>query len=417
MFGLIGKKLSHSYSKIIHEQLNPLIEYKLIELDSLNSFFLNENIDGLNVTIPYKTEVIKHLDSLDSIAKSIGVVNTIVKEEGLLKGYNTDYFGLEYLLDFNNISVKDKNVIVLGNGSTSRTIQYYCRVKKALKVTVLARNPNADEYYFEHHTSLKDTSIIFNATPLGMFPNNDESFSMDLNTFNNLECVVDLIYNPLRTWLLLSAESLNIKAVNGLMMLVAQAVKAASLFYKKEYNDSTILEIYLDSYEKIVNIIFIGMPMSGKTFVTKQVSNYYEKEFVDTDKMIVTESQKSIENIFKFHGEKHFRNLEFEVVRKLYKTRSLAVSCGGGLVLNKTNIDLLKQNGIVIFLDASMDFLLTRNPRNRPLLASPKALSSLYNKRYDLYVEASDVIVNKNTTDDAMNLSLVKEKVNEYINS
>jgi shikimate dehydrogenase len=207
MFGLLGKKLGHSFSKTIHENFTNE-EYKLIETNNLNQFFNDYSFKGLNVTIPYKQDVIKHLDELSPEASEINSVNTVIFENGKLIGYNTDDFGLSKMLNYYNIDVSNKTIIILGNGSTSRTIQHYCSKNHAKKVVVLARNPMENEYYFKDVVNFREASIIFNATPVGMFPNNNQSIPISLNELPNLDSVVDMIYNPLRSLFILEAEEL-----------------------------------------------------------------------------------------------------------------------------------------------------------------------------------------------------------------
>ena len=417
MYGLIGKKLSHSYSKIIHEKLNKNIKYNLYETRSLEDFFNNESVLGVNITIPYKNEVISFCDELDSIAKHTSSVNTLICSKGFTKGYNTDYFGLEFSLKYNNISLNNKVVMIIGNGSTSRTIKYLCEKNDAKKIYIVARNPKSNEYNIIDVNKLKDVEIIFNATPVGMFPDNFANIDINLSLFSNLEFVMDLVYNPLRSKLLLDAEKEGIKGTNGLLMLVAQATKAAELFYNMKYSDKTIEDLYKETLLDSLNLVFIGMPMSGKSFTAREISKVYGKMLIDIDKTIEVNQNNSIENIFKNDGEKRFRTLEFESVDNLYKSHSLAVSCGGGIVLNNENILKLKQNGLVIFIDVPLRVLLNRQPRNRPLITNGNALKLMYDNRYDLYVNSADVIIIK----EEYNFNEIQEKIevsiNEYINS
>lgn len=416
MRGLIGKKLSHSYSKLIHETIDN-ITYNLIELDKLDSFFQEKKFDAINVTIPYKQEVIQYLDELSEEASIIGTVNTIVNKNGYLIGYNTDYFGLEFLLEYNNISLESKVIGILGNGSTMRTIQYISRIKNARKIIVFARNPKQNQCHFSDEKDLKQVDILFNATPNGMFPNNNDDILVDITHMPNLSSVIDLVYNPLRSNLILAAQENKIKAVNGFIMLVHQAVKANELFNNCRYNNDLTISIYKDLYKKLLNIVLIGMPMSGKSYYAKQISHTYKKDLLDIDSLIENEYNMTISEIFKSFGESKFRELETQTTMKYSKAVNSAISTGGGVILNKRNITYLKQNGIIIFLDAPLELLKQCNPKGRPLLKNQDNLDRLYKERYNLYISQCDKKVVKRGFKRKETLLKIEVKVNEFINS
>ena len=416
MRGLLGKHLSHSYSKVIHERIDQQ-EYNLIECDDLDSFFQEKSFKALNVTIPYKFDVIKYLDETTSSAKEIGAVNTIINNSGRLKGYNTDIDGLEFLLEYNSISVKGKTIGILGNGATSRTIQYVAKKFNAKNIYVFARNPKENEYFFDNDVKLAEVEVLFNATPNGMYPNNDDSLLVDMALLSNCSAVIDLIYNPLRSSLLLCAENHNKKAVNGLMMLVHQAVKANEYFNNVIHEKSITIDIYKDVLLNIMNIVLIGMPMSGKSYYSRAVSEKYNKELYDIDKYIEENNNMSIPKIFETKGESMFRQIEKDSIYKISKGLNLAISTGGGVVLDKENIDFLKQNGILIFLDMPLNELKQCNPKGRPLLKDPKNIEKLYNDRYHLYNKYCDKRVEKRGFKRLDTLSKIEVKLNEYINS
>ncbi len=416
MYGLLGKKLSHSFSKIIHEDITRQ-PYELNEVDNLDQFFNNEQFKGLNVTIPYKSDVIKYLDKLSTEARETNAVNTIYFLGGKLIGANTDYFGLDKALSYNNISVRDMNVLILGNGSTSRTIQYYCRQNLAKNITILARNPKENEYHFSNVDNHKNTNIIFNATPVGMFPNNNDDKLVSLDTFSNLNSVVDVVYNPLRSNLLIEAENLGIKAVNGLFMLIAQAVKSIELFHNIEIKNKTIVDLYKNLTQKMKNLVFIGMPMSGKSFFTRLCSEKYNKELIDVDSEIEDYINDSIENIFKHQGEKYFRKVESQIIENVSKLNNKAISCGGGVILSEYNMNNLKQNGIILFIDVPLELLRKCNPKGRPLLQDRKNIDKLYNERYDLYKRYADIVISKTSFNEKKTMSEIEVKINEYINT
>ena len=416
MYGLIGKQLSHSFSKVIHEKLHSE-SYDLIELDELDAFFESKRFNGINVTIPYKQEVISYLDVCSSIVKETNSVNTIINRSGFLYGYNTDYEGLKFLLNYNNISISNKTVLILGNGATSRTIEVLCSHLGAKEIIIAARNPKEEEVMFKDIEKYKQSNIIINATPSGMYPNNYDDILVDLDKFNSLEAVVDLVYNPLETKLISKAKSLNIIGVNGLMMLVRQAVKSCELFHNRKFSNDVTIDMYKETLLNMVNIVLIGMPMSGKSFYSRALSSRFNKKLVDVDKDIQSELGMSISNIFETKGESEFRSIETRFIRNISKSLNQAVSTGGGTILDPKNIEYLKQNGIIIFLDVPLEALKNINPRNRPLLKDVNSLEDLYNSRYHLYQNYADIVISKTTMDEETVLNVIEVKINEYINT
>ncbi len=416
MFGLIGKKLSHSFSKEIHEKLQPNHEYHLYELNELAPFFQEKQFKGINVTIPYKQEVIQYLDEVDSHAKALGNVNTITNIDGYTKGYNTDYYGLEYMLKFYNINLEDKIVLILGNGSTSSTIKYLCSQKKAKRVYVAARNPKMGEYNLDSLNTFNNAQIIFNSTPKGMFPNNYEYFDVDFDFFDDVRAVVDVIYNPLRSDLLIQARKHGITTANGLMMLVAQAFFASEIFHLQTYNINNIYNIYKYLVKSMVNLVLIGMPMSGKTHYAKLLSKKYNKEVIELDQYIENTNKKSIPKIFEEDGENVFRYLETLAIKDVSKQHKLAISTGGGVVLSERNIDILRQNGIMIFLDMPLHILKKGNPKGRPLLQDKRMIEKLYYDRYELYREYADILIVKESFNEDVIMNQIEVKLNEYFN-
>ena len=413
MYGLLGKRLGHSFSKIIHETFTTK-EYKLIEKDELESFFKHRDFSGINVTIPYKHDVIKYLDELSPEADMIGAVNTITNTSGILKGYNTDYYGLEKALSYNNISVSNKDVIIMGNGSTSRTIQVYCKNNLAKNIFILARNPKINEYHFNDVDKFNSASIIFNATPVGMFPNNYSDTLIDLHSLPNLTSVIDVVYNPLHSNLLIEANLAGKKTVNGLMMLILQAVKSIELFHNITIPDDKVIDYYKKLLFKQSNLAFIGMPMSGKSFIGKLCATKYNKKFIDLDKSIEETRNMYIPDIFEKHGEFVFRQYETEEVKKYSKLHNYAISCGGGVILNPKNINYLRQNSVIIFIDFPLEELKKCNPKDRPLLKNNNMLEKLFKERYNIYKENADIIINMTNFDEKSTLSKIEVKINEY---
>ena len=414
MYGLLGKKLGHSFSKTIHEEFTKQ-PYKLIEVEKLEQFFSTTQFQGLNVTIPYKQSVIEYLDELSTEAKEINAVNTIIFRSGKLIGYNTDYYGLGKALSYNDITVTNKSILIMGNGSTSRTIQYYCKTNLAQNITILARNPKGNEYNLSDVDNFKNVDIIFNATPVGMFPNNNQAQLLELATFPNLTSVIDVVYNPLRSNLLIEAERLGIQTVNGLSMLIYQAKKSIELFHDIKINDDIVNTYYRKLLFQKKNLVFIGMPMSGKSFFSRLCAKRFNKSLVDIDIEIVKYANDSIPNIFQNKGEIHFRNIESDVILNHSKLNNQAISCGGGVILSKENMVNLKQNGIIIFIDVPLSLLYKCNPKERPLLKDKSNLENLYYTRYDKYVEYADIIIDKTNFNENELMQQIEVKLNEYI--
>ncbi|MFK5883789.1 MAG: shikimate kinase [Candidatus Izemoplasma sp.] len=413
MYGLIGKHLSHSYSKIIHEKISS-IEYNLIELDTLHDFFASKEFSAINVTIPYKTEVMQYLDQIDPLALEIGNVNTIVNKDSILYGYNTDYIGLEKSLSNNQVSLTNKNILILGNGATSRLIKVLCKHSNASNVTVLARNPKENDLSFNDIHDKESINIIFNTTPYGMYPNLTTEALINLEDYLNVEAVMDLIYNPLKTMLIQDAQRLNIKTINGLEMLVNQAVKANEIFLDTHYNN----DIYVDSYRSLLfettNFVLIGMPMSGKSHFSRLMKNQYNRHLVDIDRYIEEKEEMSINDIFTNKGEEYFRKIEAKYIWETAIQRGLIISTGGGTVLNKTSMKYLKANGLIIFINVPLNMLLKFNPKNRPLLKDKESVISLYNYRYPIYNTYTDILINKRNYDEVATLKKIEVKLDEY---
>lgn len=415
MRGLIGKTLSHSYSKRIHEQIDKK-KYDLIELQKLGRFFQDKAFNSINITNPYKKDVIQYCDQVSPIVETTQACNTIVNRNGKLHGYNTDYDGLKFLLEHNNISLENKVVGIIGNGSTSRTVALLSKELKASKIMIFARNPIESQLLLSNIDSY-DFDVLIHATPYGMYPNNENMINIDFSQHTNLEVVVDLIYNPLRTKFLQHAEKHGKRVVNGLLMLVHQAVVANELFNNIHHDTSVTISIYKEILQEITNIVFIGMPMSGKTYISKQFSSKYNKEMIDLDNEIENEYGIKIPSIFELYGESKFRAMEKEMCLKYAKRNTKAISTGGGIILDKENIEYLKQNGIIIFLDVPLQELIQRNPKDRPLLQDQNNVEILYNKRIDLYRKHADIIVEKRGFKGKETINEIEVKLNEYLNT
>lgn len=383
-YGLIGYPLGHSHSPFVHTPYG--YDYVLHELPEkdLAHFLKKKNFLGINVTIPHKKAVIPYLDDLDETAKRCGAVNTIVNKCGRLIGYNTDVYGMEYALSDAGISLKDKNVIILGSGGTSNTACALSQMQNAKSITVVSRTGKIN---YGNVYTLTDTDVIINATPVGMYPNIDAQ-PIDLSLFPHLTGVFDAIYNPLNTRLIQSAKDAGIPHTNGLKMLVAQAKKAAEIFTGKSYDNEIIEQTADKLYKKLRNVVLIGMPGAGKTTIGKMIAKSQKRDFFDLDKEIERRENATIPDIFDKHGESYFRKVEREVCAQISKKQGIVIASGGGIVLDRENINDLRANGTLIWLKRDI----TKLPRDgRPLSKSSQALTEMYSLRAPLYSQYADI--------------------------
>ena len=383
--GLLGRKLQHSYSPQIHKHLGDY-SYELFEKEpeEIKDFLLHGDFSGINVTVPYKQTVIPFLDELSPLAQKLGAVNTIIRTGGKLVGHNTDFFGFHAMVKISGLDVRGKKVLVLGSGGASHTAE---AVLKEMGSNAVIISRSGENNYQNLHLH-KDASGIVNTTPVGMYPKNGTS-PVDLGLFPDLEGVLDMIYNPARTQLLLDAEKRGITAVNGLLMLVAQAKESAEWFTGTHIKDDVISSIHRMLRRQMENIILIGMPGSGKTTVGKLVAEKLGKPFVDADEEIVRLAGKSIPEIFAQDGESAFRDWETSVLSALGKESGLVIATGGGCVTRKSNYPLLHQNGTIFCLQRDLSKLAVDG---RPLSQANK-LEALYHTRKPLYEAFADFMV------------------------
>ncbi len=389
-YGLIGERLKHSFSREIHNSLSEY-EYELKEIpkDKLDEFMLERDFTAINVTIPYKETVLPYLHYIDDHAKKIGAVNTIVNKDGKLYGYNTDFYGMKMLISHAKIDVNEKKVAVLGTGGTSKTANAVAKHLSAKEVLTVSRTKSENTItYDELSANYSDIDIIINTTPLGMFPNN-LSKPVDISKFPNLTGVIDAVYNPLRTPLVLDALNNGIRAEGGLYMLVAQAVRASEIFLDKTYETQKLDEVFNKIKAQKENIVLIGMPSSGKSTVGKAIANKLGRTFSDSDEYIEQSSGLKIPEIIKNQGEEKFRALETEAVNELSKSTGAIIATGGGAVLKEENMKALSQNGKIYFIDRPLDMLMPTS--DRPLTSTKEDLIKKYNERYSLYERWSDV--------------------------
>ena len=384
--GLLGRKLGHSYSPQIHNLLGDY-SYVLFEKEpeELENFLKNGDFSGLNVTIPYKKEVIPYLSELSPTAKKMGCVNTVLRRsDGTLYGHNTDYFGFTSLVRHAGLSVAGKKVLVLGSGGASNTA---VAALKDLGASPVVISRSGENNYGNLHLH-RDAAAIVNATPVGMYPNTGVS-PIDLKLFPHLEGVLDVIYNPARTQLLLDAEKLGIPQENGLWMLVAQAKEAAEVFTGGKISDEVIEKIYRRLSHQMKNIVLIGMPGCGKSTIGTLLAEKLGRTLADADEKIISLAGKSIPDIFAQDGEPTFRDWETKALAELGKQSGLVIATGGGCVTQKRNYPLLHQNGYLVWLERDCSVLPTDG---RPL-SQANDLGKMYAVRKPLYEAFADIRV------------------------
>lgn len=392
-YGLIGEKLGHSFSKEIHGKIGDY-QYELCEIarEDVDAFMKARAFRAINVTIPYKQTVIPYLDEISDSARKIGAVNCVVNKNGKLYGYNTDFYGMQALILKNNIDLSGKKVLILGTGGTSKTATAVAESLGAANILVVSRTKAEGIItYDEMYESYLDADVIINTTPVGMYPKVDGT-PVDLSRFTKLSGVIDAIYNPIRTDLVMDAKRLNIPSEGGLYMLVMQAIVASEYFFDTKYDKSLCDRIFNEILMAKENVVLIGMPASGKSTVGYKLSKKLSASFVDSDSEIVKEAGKPIPNIFSEDGEAYFRSLETKVLKKLSESGGKVIATGGGAVLNPVNVRNLKKNGRIIFIDRPLSELIPTE--DRPLANSKEKIEALYEARYDIYKNASDITIN-----------------------
>ena len=438
-YGLIGKTLVHSYSKEIHEALGRY-QYQLFSLaeDEMPDFINARDFRGLNVTIPYKKDVIPLCNEVTDLARGIGAVNTlfwknasgagasesISQEDKILVGHNTDYEGFLYAASRAGIDFEGKGVLILGTGGTSLMARRAAADQNAAKIYIASRHPETDPpsgseiqdagilstVSYDQLPEIADSiDVIVNTTPVGTFPNNMQQV-IRLKDFPGCQAVIDVIYNPFKTALLLEAEKLGLKYTNGLPMLVAQATAAAGYFlgtpgaFQKENQ-----RIIKSMKQRMGNIVLIGMPGTGKSLIGKFLAELTGKALQDTDAKIEEEAKMTIPEIFEKEGEAGFRDRESAICKKLGKERNLIIATGGGAILRPENVDALRQNGTLVHITRSIDKLPTRG---RPLSKNIETLKKMEAQRMPLYKSAADITFRNNYTCSRKKL---RQRVNTYI--
>lgn len=385
-YGLIGKKLGHSFSKVIHEHFADY-EYQLkeIEENELDEFLTKREFCALNVTIPYKQAVIPYLYYIDEAAEKIGAVNTIVNKDGKLYGYNTDFGGMRKLILRNGFDLSGKKVLILGTGGTAKTAH---AVAESLGAKEIYKVSRSGEINYDNVKEIHaDASFIINTTPCGMYPNNDTQ-AITLEKFENLLGVIDVVYNPLETVLAKEARRKGIKSCCGLYMLVSQAILASEIFTGKKYDNSVYENTYNFVLSQKQNIVLTGMPGSGKSTIGKEIAKRLSRPFYDTDDVVVENEGRQISEIFESNGEEYFRHAETQAIKSVSQNSGAVIATGGGAVIKDENIQYLSSNGKIFFLNRPLEDIVPTD--DRPLAKSREALEKRFAERYPIYKSTAD---------------------------
>ena len=391
-YGLIGAKLGHSYSVPIHAQLGDY-DYRLYERTEAEFVELMRRRDfrGLNVTIPYKKLALELCDALSDTAREVGSVNTVVRRpDGSLYGHNTDIGGFIGLARKAGVEIAGKKAVILGSGGTSLTAQTACRHLGAREIVVVSRKGPVD--YGALYRDHADAQVLINTTPVGLYPNNGES-AADIERLPKLTGVLDVIYNPDKTALILDAQARGLPCAGGLYMLVGQAREAAELFTGRAIPESETERIHALLRGEALNAVLVGMPGCGKSSVGKALSERMGRPFVDCDGEIVKRAGKPIPEIFAQDGEAAFRALEAAVIADVCREKGQVVATGGGAVLREDNVRAMRQNGAVLLLERDLAAL---SMDGRPLSTSRQALEEMRKARQPKYLAAADAVIDNN---------------------
>lgn len=393
--GLIGSPLGHSFSPQLHAAFgDPHYELLPLGREELASFFAKRDFRGINVTIPYKMEVIPFMDELHETALMCGAVNTVVNRGGKLVGYNTDAYGMSFALAQAGIELAGKKVAVLGSGGTSHTACAVARQECAAETVVVSRRGKTT---YADTDRFSDAEVVINTTPVGMFPHADAS-PADLSVFPRLEGAYDAVFNPLRTRFIMQANALGAKTGSGLLMLTAQAWASHALFIGEDRFEPSpdsaageeIKRVWRSLMRDLGNIVLIGMPSSGKTTVGNILAKELSRPLLDTDAIIVARTGKDIPTIFRESGEAGFRALEREVVAECAAKTGAIISTGGGAVLSAENRAALAGNGFIALIERATEKLETDG---RPLSRDFATLTRMRAEREPIYRAFADVTV------------------------
>lgn len=388
-YGLIGEGLSHSFPEMIYQKTG-LVSYEVQDLspEQADAFIRTRDFRGINVTGPCRRTVLPLLDEISGQARRLGAVDTIVNKEGKLTGYNTEYFGLKNLIIKNGLDLKGRKVLILGTGETGRTAHAVVTDLDCAQVYKAGRSGEEGAVACEEiHEKCADAEIVINTTASGMYPRLDDC-PLDLDRLPSVRGVIDVICNPLRTALVLEAQKRGIPAAGGLYMLTARVVRSAELFTGSGIAPGSIDRIYNEVLNSRRNIVLTGMSLAGKTTVGTLLSKTLGRELADTDDMIVETEKRPITDIFAVDGEGYFRDVETEMTRRLSPKTGMIIATGGGVILRQQNIDALKKNGVIIFLDRPLEQILPAD--DRPLANTRDKVVALHRKRYPTYCSTCD---------------------------
>lgn len=414
---LLIKDASYTLSPQVHKLLGNEY-YQAIEGINLEDFLNKDDLlfRGVNITNPYKKDAFQYcLENnieLDEHAKKTGIINLVINK-GNLKAYNTDYLGFKYLIEKNNIVLQNKNIMILGNGDTSTTIQKVLEEYHPNNVYVIVRTiRNESEILYKDADKIKNIDIVINATSYGVMPNLELDTLLNLNNYN-LEYVIDVNYNPYRSAL---AINNNFKYVNGLDMLIEQARIAEEIIQNKCIDDSNNDFIKNEILKNTLNLCLIGMPFSGKTTLAQNLSAKTGKTFFDSD-IILKEENLSLSKLLSLgFNVADYRDYEKSVIETLATLSNSIISTGGGIIEDIDNINILKQKGLIIFIDTPLEILEMRIKNDRPLVKDKEDLRVLYNKRYQKYLNCADIILDGKKDIEQILLEL-EVKLNEYLNN
>lgn len=408
-YGLIGDSVQHSYAKEFHESISPITyEIKSMDAKAFEELMTSKDFKGVNITIPYKEKVIKYLDEISDTAKEIGAVNIVINRKGKLYGDNVDAYGLEINIRHAHITIKNKHVLILGTGGTSNTAAYVCKrlgAKTITKATINENELSDSVVSYAKASKIKKTQVIINTTPVGMWPHVDDDTLVNLDNYPILESVLDCIYNPYKTKLMIEAKRRNLKYANGLMMLVAQGVKTNEMFTGKKYDKRIYLQTYLNLICHDTNIVLIGMPGAGKKKIGQALSDKLGIYAFDVDRQIEIRQNSKIFDLLMHYDARHYRDIESNMIRDLAKNKGKIISTGSGIVLRERNILALERNAVIIYVKRDIESIKEELANDRLYniqLAIERygSLENMLKQRDKLYRKYCDyVVVNKDDED------------------
>lgn len=413
MIGLLGQSLTHSLSKPLHQALGTE-DYQLFETDDLKQFVTRSAFRALNITIPYKRDMVRYCSVRDAVVEATGVTNTVIRaDDGTLHAYNTDYDALRTLIDWHAPSDRTRPVAILGNGSTARTAHYAFEQSGFTDIRVYARHPQAGEHRLEKLNDVPQAAILVQATPVGTHPNLEDGFALDLQG-SQLEWVLDVVYNPPLTRLVQHARDAGIRAHGGLTMLLLQALFAHGHFTGTTPSLDRLPELYALLLKQLANIVLIGPPFSGKSTLAPRLADSFGKPFIDTDTRIESKSGMRIQDIFNRLGEVTFRSMEKHQTLAIAAQGNQVIATGGGAVLQDTLMRALQRTGPIVYIDPDLALVRDMPLKNRPLINSWQDYVQLRETRDPLYARYADIHVHKTSLDLEAILTEIGVKLDAY---